>query len=417
MGPTKTSSNLPVSDIDQNIKSDDPDATIKWPNSKTTGVSTFDITVLKIRGIVSILFFTCSALFSVVLVHVVPLTLLKPISPTLWEAWSAWIGNTWFESFVYYIESIANVEFYQSGDDLDSIKHEYVFAISNHPSEGDWMYFWPIASRINYVGYFRAVLKDVLRQLPGPGWAMSNMRFLFVGRKWETDQPVMQHILQYYTSLPGLFLLNFPEGTDFTPKKLQRAIQYAKENNLPHYQNLLLPRLKGFKMCINILRPKLDAVYDITLGYPNGIKPTLFSSWIGLAPHQVHVHIRRFPINQIPLNEAEQEKWCYDCFQYKDQLLNYFQEHQHFPAKLDSDNRANETTKLNSYRWEPRGAKLRIVFMMWIVITGCLMYLFFTNAWMMYLQIGGWVYLLISANSKQMRRWRGIDPPVKAKHA
>jgi hypothetical protein len=51
-----------------------------------------------------------------------------------------------------------------------------------------------------------------------------------------------------------------------------------------------------------------------------------------LAPKEVHLHIRRYPISTIPLNDDEKLKdWIFQCWKEKDELLDHFKQHQRFP--------------------------------------------------------------------------------------
>jgi len=63
-----------------------------------------------------------------------------------------------------------------------------------------------------------------LRVVPGLGWAINELRFLFVSRDWKQDRA--QIVWQIQNSAkdsdkPCFFM--FPEGTDFTPAKLVRS--------------------------------------------------------------------------------------------------------------------------------------------------------------------------------------------------
>lgn len=51
----------------------------------------------------------------------------------------------------------------------------------------------------------------------------------------------------------------------------------------------------------------------------------------GVGPSEVHMHVRRVPVEKIPLSESEVATWLMDTYQLKDQLLSDFTAKGHFP--------------------------------------------------------------------------------------
>ena len=87
----------------------------------------------------------------------------------------------------------------------------------------------------------------------------------------------------------------------------------------------MLPRKKGFTATIegntNIpkkpdlkrmigLHDSVDAVYDLTIAYQDGntYRPPL-SDVVLRKGVKVHLHVRRFPIKDVPTNEADLDQW------------------------------------------------------------------------------------------------------------
>lgn len=62
-----------------------------------------------------------------------------------------------------------------------------------------------------------------------------------------------------------LQLLFFPEGTRFTSEKHAVSMEFAEKAGLPHLNNLLIPRTKGFFAITQQLRGRFDAIYSGTL--------------------------------------------------------------------------------------------------------------------------------------------------------
>ncbi|KAJ6409707.1 hypothetical protein OIU84_009245 [Salix udensis] len=78
------------------------------------------------------------------------------------------------------------------------------------------------------------------------------------------------------------------------------------------------------------LRGSLDAVYDVTIGYKPRC-PSLLDNVFGVNPSEVHVHVRRIALGEIPTSEEEVSAWLMNIFQLKDQLLSDFYLQGHFP--------------------------------------------------------------------------------------
>ncbi len=58
-----------------------------------------------------------------------------------------------------------------------------------------------------------------------------------------------------------------PEGTRYTPEKFQESQTYSKQNNLPVFENLLYPKMKGLYIVSNILNKNgnLGKILDFTI--------------------------------------------------------------------------------------------------------------------------------------------------------
>jgi lysocardiolipin and lysophospholipid acyltransferase len=97
---------------------------------------------------------------------------------------------------------------------------------------------------------------------------------------------------------------------------------HALARGLPATTHVLLPRSKGFVASVQGLRDHLDAVYDITIGYEQGV-PTLWQYVKGWAK-RAHLHVRRTPIAAMPSDDEELARWLRQRFVEKDRLLDEF---------------------------------------------------------------------------------------------
>lgn len=57
----------------------------------------------------------------------------------------------------------------------------------------------------------------------------------------------------------------------------------------------------------------------------------------GVEPSEVHMHLRRIPIEEIPSSDSDIAPWLIDAFQLKDQLLTDFITNGHFPNQGTED--------------------------------------------------------------------------------
>lgn len=116
-------------------------------------------------------------------------------------------------------------------------------------------------------------------------------------------------------------LLNYLEGTRFTPQKHQ-------QQQSP-YVNLLKPKAGGLALTLDILGDKIDALVDMTIVYPNGA-PGYGEFWFGEVP-RIAVNIRKIEIPDWVLggnyeDDAEYrehfQKWVDHLWTEKDQLIS-----------------------------------------------------------------------------------------------
>ncbi|CAA0813319.1 Probable 1-acyl-sn-glycerol-3-phosphate acyltransferase 4 [Striga hermonthica] len=203
--------------------------------------------------------------------------------------------------------------------------------MSNHRTEVDWMYLWNLALRKGCLGYIKYVLKSSLMKLPIFGWGFHILEFVPVERKWEVDEPIMRQMLDSFADRRDpLWLAVFPEGTDYTEQKSKKSQKFAIENGLPILKNVLIPKTRGFFACLEILRGSLDAVYDVTIAYKNQC-PSFLDNVFGVDPSEVHINIKRIPLDKIPSSEDEAATWLMEAFVLKDQLLTDFIVNGQFP--------------------------------------------------------------------------------------
>jgi 1-acyl-sn-glycerol-3-phosphate acyltransferase len=243
------------------------------------------------------------------------------------------IGSWYYSHFGITAERIAGVEHVFWGDQLPPM--ENMLVICNHIGLFDFAYLFTIAERKGMLGFSKFFAKDEIRSYGPWGWCMSLLEFIWVKRDWTEDDGRIKSTFAKQWANPNepIAMFIFPEGRRLTNPRHAEAVAFAKERGLPVLKNTLYPRVKGFRATIKGVGPLLDAVYDVTLGYPNKSFPSVYSYISGSYSESIHMHIRRIPISELQnLSEEELTKWVYDCWKKKDELLEYFYQHGQFPG-------------------------------------------------------------------------------------
>lgn len=73
-----------------------------------------------------------------------------------------------------------------------------------------------------------------------------------------------------------------------------------------------------------------NAVYDLTIAYKPRC-PSFMDNVFGTDPSEVHIHVRRVLLKDIPANEERSSAWLMNSFQLKDLLLSDFNAEGQFP--------------------------------------------------------------------------------------
>ena len=196
-------------------------------------------------------------------------------------------------------------------------------------------------------GRIYIVLKESLKRIPVIGWGMQFSQFIFLKRNWEKDKPRLATHLQKFNKpkLP-MWLMIFPEGTNLADSTRERSKQWAAKNGIDDMKHQLLPRSTGLHFMLEQLQDTTEWVYDCTIAYegvPRGefaqdiytVKASYFG---GRPPKSVNMYWRRFAISSIPLNDSRAfEHWLRARWTEKDNLIEYYYQHGHFPADVGVD--------------------------------------------------------------------------------
>eukprot|EP00897_Mesotaenium_endlicherianum_P001359 jgi/Mesen1/1250/ME000129S00352 len=307
----------------------------KADNEREVACQCEPITVLQVlRGVVVV-----SVLFVTGLIWLAILApfehVIRGVNRHLGRKLAGGAFNLWLSMPTFNFEKIIGAKVSFAGDEIPS--KERVVIICNHRTELDWMYIWNLAIRKGRLGYVKYALKSSVRNYPLFGWAFHVLEFLFLDRKWEKDEANIRNLLSTFLDRRDpLWFVIFPEGTDYSEKKRQKSVAFARDNGLPELQNVLLPRHRGFAATLDVLSPSIDAVYDLTIGYKKA-SPEFLSALLGTEPSEVHIHVKRYAMADMPSDAAEISAWLYDKWQKKDELLAGFYREGQFPGVAVQD--------------------------------------------------------------------------------
>ncbi|MCU0305771.1 MAG: lysophospholipid acyltransferase family protein [Thermoanaerobaculales bacterium] len=246
---------------------------------------------------------------------------VKPLSPRAFRRFNRWLAETWWGGCVVFAERFNGQRIIVSGEDLPD--DENALVVSNHQQMPDITTIMSVARSKGRLGDLKFFVKRALKWVPGVGWGMQFLNCPFLERDWTADR---ERIARTFDTLVHeripMWLVSFVEGTRTTQRKVLASAVWAAERGLEPTRHVLIPRTKGFVASVEGLGDHLHAIYDLTIGYIDGV-PSLWQHITGRVK-EIHVHVRRFPVDELPELEAELAQWLRDRFYEKDALLERF---------------------------------------------------------------------------------------------
>ena len=233
-----------------------------------------------------------------------------------------WVGNN--RKF-FDLLGLTSIELTWEGDEALS-EDQWYLVISNHQSWTDIVLLQnTLWRRVPPLKFFT---KRQLIWVPFLGIAMWFLDFPYVRRMSreqiaanpglaELDRQATLNACEKFREHPNS-VLNFPEGTRFTPAK--------HRNQDARFQNLLNPKIGGLTYVCDGLRNQLHKLLDITIVYP-GPTPTFWDLMQGRCPKaHILVQCRDLPESlreNLSLEErrARLGAWIEDIWRDKDQRL------------------------------------------------------------------------------------------------
>jgi len=246
---------------------------------------------------------------------------LRPFSGRAFRAANRAIADWWWSLCVTIARRFNKVQVHVTGEELPS--HENAIVLCNHQTMADIPVLFDLAWRHGRLGDLKWYVKDVLKYVPGIGWGMLFLDCLFVKRDWTADRNYIKQVFgRIVRAEVPVWVVTYAEGTRLTPAKAARSRKYAGEHGHPLFDHLLLPRTKGFVATVSGLEGHVQSIYDLTVGYHETV-PSLWQWTKGSVP-RVAVHVRRYPIAEVPTDSEACAGWLIERYAEKDRMLAEF---------------------------------------------------------------------------------------------
>ncbi|QIZ78076.1 acyltransferase [Ferrimonas lipolytica] len=211
---------------------------------------------------------------------------------------------------------------------------QWYMVISNHQSWVDILLLQRVFNR--KIPMLKFFLKQELIYVPVIGLAWWALDFPFMRRYSKgtlakkphlkgKDQEATRKSCEKFQIKP-VAVMNFVEGTRFTPAKYDR--QQSR------YPRLLTPKAGGLAMSLDAMGGKIQQLLNVTIYYPDGT-PSFWQFLSGQVPRvELHVeHCTLNHLNELNYHQTEQrliiQTWLNDLWQKKSDYIAQLHHHYH----------------------------------------------------------------------------------------
>jgi 1-acyl-sn-glycerol-3-phosphate acyltransferase len=268
-----------------------------------------------VRAILSLLLFTVNILFWIGPLVVMSLSkLLIPFK--FWQYLSRrvidFIATCWVDFNNFNMWLMHKIKIEATGLDVLSKKDWYV-VVANHQSWVDILILQKLLlRRIPFLKFF---LKQELIWVPLMGLAWWALDFPFMKRYSRSflekyphlrgkDIEITRKACEKFKTIP-VSIVNFMEGTRFTPEKHQRQQS--------PFSNLLKPKAGGIAFILGSMGNMVTGIVNVTIAYPDGPK-TFWQFLCGQVRH-VKVNVELIPVNDTIIGDYFEDEHFRDRFQ------------------------------------------------------------------------------------------------------
>lgn len=267
--------------------------------------------------------------------HVGPLLLVALIKALLpsrrlrkaSDPWLTGIAESWIGVNSWMVDRFFRTRFHVQ-EDMTLHEDGHYLVLANHQSWVDIVVLQKVFNR--RIPLMRFFLKRQLIWVPLLGLAWWALDFPFMGRHTPKqiarrpelagrDIEATRRACDKFREIP-VAIMNFVEGTRFTPEK------HARQGS--PYRHLLKPKSGGVAFVLDAMGTGLHAILDVTIAYPAG-RPSMVDLLADRIP-DIHVHVRQRPIPEELLHGDYQndrafrvrfQQWMNGLWQEKDEDL------------------------------------------------------------------------------------------------
>ena len=246
--------------------------------------------------------------------------LIDPVLVAIAEVWiscnSGWMALT--QRTRWDVDGIAGLD-----------PHNWYLVNSNHQTWADIFILQHLFNR--RIPLLKFFIKDQLKWVPVMGLAWWALDFPFMRRHSEDylklhpemrgkDQAATRRACEKFALIPTS-VMNFLEGTRFTPVKHQRQQS--------PYRHLLKPKAGGIALALNAMGDRFQAILDVTIVYPDGA-PNFWEFLCGKLK-RVTVRVQILPVPEHLMHSdyagdaevrAAFQRWVQQLWQDKDAQIS-----------------------------------------------------------------------------------------------
>ena len=256
---------------------------------------------------------------------------LQIFSPKLHEILFRRLVSSYIMIQMFPLCTMNGVTLVITGDRLPQ-RAERVLYLSNHQSWIDWLLIEMLAVKSNANGLTSYIIKSSIKYIPYYGLQLYLNGCVYIRRNKAQDEVLMDRFSKWLRGkYYNYWIILFPEGTRFDRENtalIDKSQQVATEKGYEPLRNVLFPKPGGFQILTQNLGHYFDAIYDVTIAYPNGDNRTpSFMEFSRGNVTVVHMHVTRIPFSEVASQFESEEgssNWLRRTFEEKDNRLDQF---------------------------------------------------------------------------------------------
>jgi 1-acyl-sn-glycerol-3-phosphate acyltransferase len=245
----------------------------------------------------------------------------------------------------------ANFKLTESKQDIKTLINENTdkidLIVCNHTSTLDFLILMSYLQEFQIDSY-NFVLKNQITYVPGFGFIMYTNPDVKLNRNWEQDKDTLAKQLDgIKTNGKKQVIIIFPEGTRLNEKKLKEGQEFSVKNNLPVYENLMVPKSKGLWFITNHLSKtnRLGRIWDTTIILPKFIgKDIGLKDILGKTLGDINMIWREVTLPENYEDNETFKTWLLNIWITKDSFIKNY--NQIFYHQLESNLSLKHSTKL-----------------------------------------------------------------------